>query len=653
MNFQILDIVLYSKKGESRVVKLQPGALNIITGASKTGKTALIEIIDYCLGSSECYIPEGIIRRSTSWVGLRLLVDKGEVFVARRIPKPGVKTSFEIYYDVQTKLDIPSLNQLKTTTNLQTLELLLSKHVGIGENIHEPPEGQTRKSLQANIRHALFFNFQQQSEIISNKHLFHKQSEEWIPQAIRDVLPFFLGAVDEDYIRKMDRLRQIKGNLRLLERKQMEFEAVRGSGLTKAHLLLSESQNLGLFPVSDLPQTWEECVTALREIRQESVNPDKEVLIEDDEFERLQQERAHLIEDYKLLKTELEAAKSLDTDRSSYAIESKEQVARLSTIGLFQGNGENLVVCPVCQSELKNDALPNVSQLRSALSKVEKQVRITTERSPKMQQAIRTLESSIEEIQRKLSDNREAAEAIQANNQRLQDVRDRATRRAYILGRVELYLESLPQLQETSDLQQKIKILLEEIKTLEEETSNEAIQEKLQSIVSIISYDMNSWAKELLLEHSEFPLRLDTKRLTVIADTSDGPIAMDKMGSGENWVGYHLIAHFALHKWFVAKHRPVPRFLVIDQPSQVYFPADRDLDGSLNEIKDEDREAVSRMFKLMVSVIESLSPDFQIILTDHADIREQWFQNCVVERWRGGTKLVPIEWDTQDENIES
>lgn len=91
MSFQIMDIVLYNKKGESRIVKLQTGALNIITGASKTGKTALIEIIDYCLGSSECYIPEGIIRRSTSWVGLRLLVDKGEVFVARRVPKPEEK----------------------------------------------------------------------------------------------------------------------------------------------------------------------------------------------------------------------------------------------------------------------------------------------------------------------------------------------------------------------------------------------------------------------------------------------------------------------------------------------------------------------------------------------------------------------------------
>ena len=81
----------------------------------------------------------------------------GRFFIARRIPKPGAKTSFEIYYDVQTELVIPLFSQLSATTNLQTLELLLTKHAGIGENIHEPSEGQTRKSLKANIRHALFF----------------------------------------------------------------------------------------------------------------------------------------------------------------------------------------------------------------------------------------------------------------------------------------------------------------------------------------------------------------------------------------------------------------------------------------------------------------------------------------------------------------
>ena len=648
MSFQISDIVLYSKKGDIRIVDLQVGVLNIITGASKTGKTALIEIIDYCLGSDECYIPEGIIRRATSWVGLRLSVTEGQVFIARRIPAQGAKTSYEIYYDFQREVDIPSFSQLSGTTNLPTLELLLTKHVGIIENIHEPSKRQTRRSLQANIRHALFFNYQQQSEIISNKHLFHKQSEEYIPQTIRDVLPYFLGAVDEDYIKKMDKLRQLKSDLRLLERKKMEMSAIRGDGFTKAHLLLSESQNIGLYPISKLPQTWEESVTALQEIHGKPVDPENEIALEDDEFERLQQERIYLINEFKKIKTELEAAKGLDTDRNSFSKEAEEHVSRLRTIGLFNNEEGRVIVCPVCQSQLENETLPDLTQLKNALSKVEKQVRISSKTSPAMQHAIRDLESKKESLKRKLIGNREAADAIQSNNLRLQEISDRATRRAYILGRIELYLESLPKSQDTNDLDDKISDLLQNIEAIEEQTSNEAIQDKLQSIISIISFDMNKWAKELKLEHSEFPLRLDTRKLTIIADTSEGPIPMNKMGSGENWVGYHLITHFALHKWFVTRQRPVPNFLVIDQPSQVYFPADIDIDGSLNEIEDEDREAVTRMFRLMISIIQDLYPKFQIILTDHADIREDWFQKYVRQRWRGGEKLVPEEWDYQN-----
>lgn len=648
MSFQILNIVLYSNAGKLRTIKLRPGALNIITGASKTGKTALIEIIDYCLGSNECYIPEGIIRRSTSWVGLKLMVQEGQVFVARRVPKPGVKTSPEIYYEVGNELVIPPFEKLKSTTNPQGLETLLNKHAGISENIHETPEGQTRRPLKANIRHALFFTYQQQSEIISNKHLFHKQSEEWIPQTIRDVLPYFLGAVDNDYVSKMEKLRQLRNDLRLLERKLMEFEAVRGNGLTKAHLLLSEAQNLGLYPLSELPASWEDSVSALNEIQRIPVNPENEVSLEDDGFERLQQERLQLISELKAVKAQLEAAKALDNDRDTFSQEAREQASRLNAIGLFDMTKDEHMVCPVCQSQIGENAVPSFVRLQDALTQVQKQARTTTERSPKMQEAIRALETKLDNLKRRLVDNREAAEAIQANNQRLQEVRDRAARRAYILGRIALYLESLPQVQATSDLQQKMRNLQKEIRSLEEQTSSEAIQERLQSIISIISFDMNDWAKELLLEHSEYPLRLDTKRLTIVADTPEGPIPMDKMGSGENWVGYHLIAHFAMHKWFVTKKRPVPRFIVIDQPSQVYFPSDIDVDGSMSEIKkDEDREAVARMFQLMVKVVEALNPEFQIILTDHADIREEWFQGCVVERWRGGTKLVPPEWDTK------
>lgn len=44
MSIQILDIVLYSTQGARRVLSLRPGEMNIITGDSKTGKSALISM---------------------------------------------------------------------------------------------------------------------------------------------------------------------------------------------------------------------------------------------------------------------------------------------------------------------------------------------------------------------------------------------------------------------------------------------------------------------------------------------------------------------------------------------------------------------------------------------------------------------------------
>ena len=62
-------------------------------------------------------------------------------------------------------------------------------------------------------------------------------------------------------------------------------------------------------------------------------------------------------------------------------------------------------------------------------------------------------------------------------------------------------------------------------------------------------------------------------------------------------------------------------------------------------MRDEDHEAVGRMFNLAYTVVKELSPKMQIIITDHADINEKWFQDSVIERWRTGKKLIPVEWD--------
>ena len=172
----------------------------------------------------------------------------------------------------------------------------------------------------------------------------------------------------------------------------------------------------------------------------------------------------------------------------------------------------------------------------------------------------------------------------------------------------------------------------EQYESLEVELSEERVKERIDSITSILSRQMSDWVRSLELEHSAAPLRLDLKKLTIVAGTADGPVSMDRMGSGENWVGYHLIGHLALHEWFVNRDRLVPRFLFLDQPSQVYFPPETDVDGSMSTVSEDDREAVSRMFRFVFNIVNDMARRFQVVITEHAAMSQDWYQGAVVER---------------------
>ena len=56
MKLKIKNIVLYpkDKSKEKRVVPFELDKVNVITGESHKGKSALVHIIDYCLGSGKC-----------------------------------------------------------------------------------------------------------------------------------------------------------------------------------------------------------------------------------------------------------------------------------------------------------------------------------------------------------------------------------------------------------------------------------------------------------------------------------------------------------------------------------------------------------------------------------------------------------------------
>jgi hypothetical protein len=116
------------------------------------------------------------------------------------------------------------------------------------------------------------------------------------------------------------------------------------------------------------------------------------------------------------------------------------------------------------------------------------------------------------------------------------------------------------------------------------------------------------------------------------------------MGSGANWVSFHLLIHFALHQYFIQTNRPVPRFLMIDQPTQAYFPPEKDVnnDGLIQESSDE--IAVRKIFDFIIDITNKLESNFQVIITDHAHLRTEKFERCVREEWRNGQKLIPQEW---------
>ncbi len=646
VTMQIKEIVLYNATGDMRRVAFRLGAVNIISGSSKTGKSALIDIVEYCLGRGECGVPVGVIRDTVAWYGLRLQFPDIECFIARRDPGPTRRSSADVYVEFGREVEPPGLDRLVPTTNPDALVDLLSERIGIAPNQHEPPSGTSRAPLEASLKHALFLVFQRQDEIAKRGILFHRQDEEFIPQAIKDTLPYFLGAVGDDRLAKRQALRRERVALRNLERQFREKMALRGGGLPRAAALLAEAENVGLVSHQGRARTAEDSMALLRSVAAstlEAASAERRTIGEG--LSRLREQRDDLTDRYRRLRRQLDDVRSLRHDQRGYATETAAQRARLQTLELFGEPYADVTHCPVCESPLET-VTAGAAALREAISQLSGQLERVEETRPRLDAYVDALEREAAGLQEALRDNQRAISALVAQDRALSERRDLEERQSYVLGRISVYLESVPTDEDDdAELRSGLAAARARVEALERELRDESVQQMVDSIMNLLGREMSQWAEQLELEHGRFPLRIDLSQLTVVADTDTGPVPMYRMGSGENWVGYHIIAHLALHRHFVQKGRPVPRFLFLDQPTQVYYPPERDADGRLDVLDDEDRTAVRRMFMLLFEVVHELSPGLQVIITDHADLDDEQFQAAVVERWRRGEKLVPSSWE--------
>lgn len=642
MSFSIAAIVLYSHEGDIRELRFEGSGLNIITGNSKTGKSAIIDIIDYCLGRGSYNVAEGEIRRKVSWFSLHLASGTDEVFIARDNPGPGMGTGSKVYYR-RGKIDAyPSLDEISKNTTEDSLKTFATQFAGIVENEFRPTTG-TRDPLSANIAHALLLCFQSQGTIASKDQLFHRTSDNWIAQALKDTLPYFLGAVDEEHFKHLAELDQLREKLKVLEAQEgKRLQAIELSG-NRIVRVVNEGKRLGMIP-QDYQAVDDSVFEFLARIAEISV--DAPAILQDfgETIQNLRSEQITIQRRLGDLNQDLRAARTFLSAQTDFSLEAREQAARLRSMGLYKKADDGaLNECPICHSHLETPP-PEVEQISGALERVDAQLSATHRESPHIQSHIAELSAEIERLSAQLREVQgELVRAI-AEDENAKAAQDQLITRARYLGKLSDFLETFQPDEDSADAQEQIEELKLLIETLRARVNSEEMASKMDTFLNLIGQKMTEYSRALSLEHSGSSLRLDLKKLTVVADTEDGPIPLNRMGSGENWVGYHVLAHLALHWWLRKRKRPVPAFLIFDQPTQAYYPPDR-VEGGLDQLEhDTDRLAVQALFELMHTACQEIDMPFQLIVLDHAHLTDSWFEESIVEEWRGGNALVPRHW---------
>lgn len=643
MSMNLGAIVLYSHTGEQRELKFRTGSLNIITGDSKTGKSAIIDILDYCLGRSSCNVAEGVIRRSVSWFGVRLLNRDDEIFVARKNPGPGTDTGGEIYVRRGKFEAAPEFSDLSRNIVDSELISLLSRFIGISENEHRPQSG-TRVPIQATIRHALFLCLQKQDEIDNRDRLFHRQGDQFIPQAIKDTIPYFVGAVDEQHFLRQHELDLAREALRELELRASRQKEQRNVEIGRVRRLVTDAKRVGLVASEFEPVEVDDALNVLDRAARTDLAAMTTLPDFGESINRLRGEQATLRGSLERISDEARATRLMMSEQSAYSREGHEQRARLSSIGLFNVDADGHK-CPLCETTLEVPT-PGTSQVAEALRSVTGQLAAVEVEQPHLQRHIESLEKRRGNLERELVEAQTSLSRLIADDARAKARQDLLVDQARAVGRISAFLDSVRPNVSEPDLLPLIEVAKRKVETLENAVNADDVAQRLDTYLNLISKQMSAFAETLDLEHSGSELRLDLKKLTVVADTLDGPIPLSRMGSGENWVGYHVLTYLALHWWFRKRDRPVPATLIFDQPSQAHYPAERDQEGSLDPLEDKDRHAVQALFELMHRACAEIE-GLQLIVLDHAHLVDDWFESAIVEEWRRERFLVPPSWDVR------
>jgi hypothetical protein len=643
---QLLKIRIYNHVGEIRDVDFRPGELNIITGQSSTGKSALLTIVDYCLGRDSATVPRTAMFSTIAWYAVMWQFDDGSRVVSGRTSLRTKTNSRALLEFGGPDLRMPAFDELRENVDSDALRVQIGARIGL-DNVMLAANDYGAGPRTVSLGTAALFCLQEQEEIGTKSTLFHRQAEDGIKLALRDTLPFFLGAVDGDQARKRGALRDARRALRRADAALGRAETAANERDTVFRDLLGEARSVGLFANDLLIESGDYRAAALsiRYAAQftswQPTTPDADV--------RAQDERRRLEADIARLRAELNhavATRDLVLDQRSGETEFsgslQAQVGRLESIGLLPEQDSDADSCPLCLQGLpERDATvaqlkERLVELRSSLAEVE-QVR------PRRAEAVTKISARIIELRDSLAS---ASRSLDAAARSLGEdgPSDITSQQSFVRGRIDAILRSA----ESSDQAELDRLRAEQrdaelrVERLDAELSSDEVREQTTSRLNVLGAYIGEYSRELEAESADRPMRLDINALTIVVDEEFGPVELTGFGSGANWVGYHIAAHLALHRYFVRQNRPVPRFLMLDQPSQAHFQGD--LSASAGGNADREGERVRAMFKVVANFATAQAGSMQVIMIDHARYTDEWFTSHVRYDWHDGEKLIPDSW---------
>lgn len=660
MYLQIREIVLWPRNPdfEPRRLQFQLGKVNVISGASRTGKSAVIPIIDYCLGAGTCSIPVKTIRKYCEWFGVVVATAQGDKLLARR--EPGAQRSTDDMYLLEAEriLDIP--RSIAKNTNADAVKRLLDELAGLSKLDFSGGEESTGFDGRPSFRDLAAFTFQPQNVVANPDVLFFKANTYEHREKLRKIFPYVLGAVTPTLMAKQFELGRARQELRRKERELKDAQEISARWLTDLRAKFSEAQELGLAAKPEQELSRGQMIERLEEVvaRTDLTLSVSTSTISDAlrELLDLEVEEREVSRELTTLRHRLSEMNRMRVGVDQYQDALALQRGRLQLSSWLVSHTDDGADCPMCGSQT-DSAKRKLAVLSERLREVEAEAGVDKEVPAAFDRELQRVTEEVGQTTERLRSVQIRKRALAGRSDEARQQQFAAQRAERFVGNLESALDLHRRLGSDSELVDEVVRLKELVRRLEAELRAQDVEARKRRALDAISNNAGRLLPHLDVESPNDPISLEINDLTIKVRGTERDDYLSEIGSGSNWLSYHLAVLLALHQFFLSQRSgPVPAFLVLDQPSQVYFPkriVARAEDEEVEEVeepklRDEDVDAVRQAFEVMGRVALDAKGGLQLIVLDHAS-RDVWgdIDGVVgLPEWRNGDKLVPMTWLT-------